>query len=170
MRIHLLLIIISLLQNGCSKGKEPENILIDGDLKMLKKLINKGELKTNSKITNNEMSLLSFAISYQHIDIVEYLLQNGANIDAKDKMGFTAYESLQSLINQSGHYREININKWMEIGSTREEAERRAPAIDQKGRKFDQEGHEKWLKIKALLDKYKAITTNSEENKSNPNR
>lgn len=58
-----------------------------GDIEMVKKFIEEG---TNVNKKSNGMTLLMYAARYNKVEIIEYLLQKGADRDIKDSQGFTA--------------------------------------------------------------------------------
>lgn len=58
-----------------------------GDLETVKKFINEGT-KVNKKI--NGLTPLMYAARYNQVEIINYLLQQGADIKIKDSHGFTA--------------------------------------------------------------------------------
>ncbi|XP_050530350.1 myotrophin-like [Daktulosphaira vitifoliae] len=63
-----------------------------GDLETVKEQIQKFAKENSDWNVNNSTNgrtLLHKACDYGHLDIVEYLIQNGANIDKKDNFGIT---------------------------------------------------------------------------------
>lgn len=55
-----------------------------GDLEIVKLLIN------NSNVNNvnyNQQTILHYAVQSKNVDVVRFLLEQGVNIDAKDKYG-----------------------------------------------------------------------------------
>lgn len=70
-----------------------------GKLSIIKYLIQRREnakhphldVSIDAKGLNNEETALHYAVSYRHIDIVKWLIDKGANVEAKDKSGNTPF-------------------------------------------------------------------------------
>ena len=68
------------------------NAIFKGDIVTVKKFIEYG---ANVNEESNGMTPLMFAARYNKVDIVKYLLANGADKDLKDEKGYTAAKYAQ---------------------------------------------------------------------------
>jgi len=68
---------------------EPDKLpIINGDIQIVKNLIESGT-NTNKPYGSNKTSLLHYATTHFHLDIVKYLIESGADINIQDSHGRT---------------------------------------------------------------------------------
>lgn len=125
--------------------------IIDRDIEAIKARISRGE--DINQVNKWGYSTLKLAARYQQIEMVQLLLDNGADIHIIErKMQSTVVSSLHHWIGRSGQERLKQIEESKETGLSQAIIDGSYPARSRDGIDFTETGQELWREILALIE------------------
>lgn len=123
----------------------------DRDIEAIKARINRGE--DINQVDKWGYSPLMLAAKYQQIEMVQLLLDNGADIHIRDrKMQSTVVDDLYHWISRSGQERLRKIEYSKKLGTSQAIIDGSYPARTRDGVDFTETGQELWREILALIE------------------
>lgn len=123
----------------------------DGDLEAIEARISRGE--DINQVDEFGLSALWYAARYQQIEMVQLLLDNGADVHARDhKMRATIIDSLHNFISRSGQERLEKIEHAKRNGLSQSLIDNSYPARTPDGIDFTESGAESWKSILTLIE------------------